>query len=74
MKQANSSEALKNVSSLSGEIESGAGITSVSHKGPVAEVARPSAKPKPAWSRPGLRLTVHGASLAKAILEARRTR
>jgi prevent-host-death family protein len=74
MKQVNFSEFRKNASSFLDEIESGAVITIVRHGRPVAEVSplRPSAKP--AWSRPGLRLAVSGASLAKAVLEERRTR
>jgi prevent-host-death family protein len=74
MRQVNFSEFRKNASSLLDEIENGAVITIVRHGRPVAEIAPPRPSDKPAWSRPGLRLAVGGASIAKAVLEERRTR
>jgi len=75
MKKVSFSEFRKNASSLLDEVESGAVITIVRHGRPVAEVAPPRpSEAKPAWSRPGLRLAVSGASLARAVLEERRTR
>jgi antitoxin (DNA-binding transcriptional repressor) of toxin-antitoxin stability system len=71
MRQVNFSEFRKNASSLLDEIEKGAVITIMRHGHPVAEVSPPRPIAEPAWSRPGLRLAVKGASLAQAVLEDR---
>jgi len=75
MREVNFSEFRKNASTLLDEVERGTVITIVRHGRPVAEVAPPRPnEASPAWKRPGLRLAVNGASLARAILEERRTR
>jgi prevent-host-death family protein len=75
MKSVNFSEFRKNASALLDEVESGAVITIMRHGHPVAEVAPVrTSEASPSWKRPGLRLAVRGASLAKAVLEERRTR
>lgn len=75
MKQVSFSAFRRQASSLLDEVERGAVITILRHGKPVAEVAPPRSRPATAaWKRPGPRLVVSGASLARAILEERGAR
>jgi prevent-host-death family protein len=75
MRNVNFSEFRKNASTLLDEVESGTVITIMRHGRPVAEIAPPRpSEANPAWKRPGLRLAVSGASLARTVLEERRNR
>ena len=75
MKSVSFTEFRQNASVLLDEVENGAVITIVRHGRPIAEIAPPrSTAAQPAWKRPGLRLAVDGASLARAVLDERRER
>lgn len=66
----------KNASGLLDLVERGETVRVLRHGRPVAEivpVAESGRESMPAWKRPGLRLVVEGAGLARAVLDERRT-
>lgn len=74
MKTVTFTEFRKHASELFSEVEGGEAILVLRHGKPVAEISPASTErnAKPSWKKPGLRLTVKGASLSSAILEERR--
>jgi len=75
MKTVSFTEFRKRASGLFSDVENGEVIVVLRHGKAVAEISPVSAvEPgKPAWKKPGLRLSVRGGSLARAILEERET-
>lgn len=63
----------KNASALISKVENGEIIQLIRHGKPVAEIKPVKNKGKilPSWKKPGLRLTIKGASLTEAILQER---
>ena len=74
MKTITFTEFRKHASGVLGDVEKGESFLVLRHGKPVAEISPPSTDrgAGPSWKRPGLRLTVKGASLSSAILEERR--
>lgn len=73
MKTVSSTEFRKHASKLFSDVESGEVILVVRHGKPIAEVSPAASTPDggPSWKKPGLRLSVKGASLSAAIIEDR---
>lgn len=73
MKTVTFTEFRKHASGLFSDVENGETVLVVRHGRPIAEVSPVSsgAETAPSWRRPGLRLSVRGASLSAAILEER---
>lgn len=73
MKTVTFTEFRKHASGLFSEVENGEILIVLRHGKPIAEVCPVSSPedPVPSWKRPGLKLSVKGASLAEAILEDR---
>ena len=63
----------KRASGLLSEVEKGDVFVILRHGKPIAELGPvgPDQSGEPSWRRPGLRLSVSGASLSKAILAER---
>ena len=63
----------KRASGLLSEVEKGDVFVILRHGKPIAELGPVGSDQsrQPSWKRPGLRLSVSGASLSKAILEER---
>jgi antitoxin (DNA-binding transcriptional repressor) of toxin-antitoxin stability system len=75
MKTVSFTEFRKRASTLFSDVEKGEVIMVLRHGKAVAEISPVGATEpgKPAWKKPGLRLSVRGCSLAKAILDERET-
>ena len=72
MKTITFTEFRQHASSLFSAIEEGEIIVVLRHGKPIAEITPLSREAaRPSWKKPGLRLTVKGASLSSAILEGR---
>ena len=73
MKSITFTEFRKIASSLITEAENGEIIRIIRHGKPVAELGpvHNETEDVPAWKNPGLRLSISGASLSKAILQER---
>ncbi len=72
MKTITFTEFRQHASSLFSAIEEGEIIVVLRHGKPIAEITPLSREAaRPSWKKPGLRLTVKGASLSSAILEVR---
>ena len=73
MKAITFTEFRKNASNFFSEVENGESLLVLRHGKAIAEIYPPSElKSKdPSWKRPGLKLSISGASLSKAILEER---
>ena len=73
MKTVTFSEFRKHASALFSEVQGGEIIHIVRHGRPIAEISPLPAdeKNEPSWKRSGLRLSIKGASLSKAIIEER---
>ncbi len=64
----------KNASGVLDLVEKGETIRVLRHGKAVAKIVpTDSREAKPAWKRPGLRLSVPGESLSRAVLEERRS-
>jgi prevent-host-death family protein len=74
MKMIPFTEFRRHASQLLSRVEEGETFLVLRHGRPIAEVTPVTEDrlPKPSWKRPGLRLKVKGAALARAILEERR--
>lgn len=74
MKTITFTEFRKHASGLLSDVEKGETFLVLRHGKPIAEISPPSVEhgTKPSWKRPGLRLTIKGASLSSTILEERR--
>ena len=73
MKTITFTEFRKFASSLISDVENGEVIQIIRHGKPVAELVpiHQKAADIPAWKNPGLRLSISGASLSRAILQER---
>jgi len=72
MKTITFTEFRQHASSLFSAIEEGEIIVILRHGKPIAEITPLSKEAaRPSWKKPGLRLSVKGASLSLAILEGR---
>jgi prevent-host-death family protein len=73
MKTVTFTEFRKHASGLLSDVERGEVVVVLRHGRPVAEISphRMEETKDPSWRRPGLRLSMRGASLARAILEER---
>ena len=73
MKTITFTEFRKFASTLISEVENGEVIQIMRHGKPVAELGpiHQKAADIPVWKKPGLRLSISGASLSKAILQER---
>ncbi len=74
MKTVSFTEFRKNASDLLSEVEGGENVLILRHGKPIAQVSPvlPTSENAPSWKRRGLRLTVKGAALSKAIIGERR--
>ena len=70
MKTISFTEFRNRASDMMTEVEHGETLLVVRHGRPIAEIS-PVSDQQPSWKRPGLRLSMKGASLATAILEER---
>lgn len=74
MKTVTFTEFRKNASEVLDLVEKGESIRVLRHGKAIAKIVPTEAgEAKPAWKRPGLRLVGSGASLARAVLEERRS-
>ena len=73
MKNVTFTQFRKQASGLLTSVENGETLIILRHGKPVAEVSPVASQEGhvPSWRRPGLRLSVRGGSLSKAILEER---
>lgn len=73
MKTVTFTEFRKHASALFSDVQEGEIIHVVRHGRPIAEISplHPEEKKEPSWKRPGLRLSIKGDNLSKAILEER---
>ncbi len=73
MKTVTFTEFRKHASALFSDVQEGEIIHVVRHGRPIAEISplHPAENNAPSWKMPGLRLSIKGESLSKAILEER---
>ena len=74
MRKITFTEFRKHASGVLSDVERGETVVVIRYGKPIAEIspAKVERNAKLSWKRPGLRLTVEGASLSSAILEERR--
>ncbi len=71
MRSTTFTEFRRNAKAYLDAVEQGEPLRILRHGRPIAEVVPPSESASPSWKRPGLRLSVKGASLSRAILAER---
>ncbi len=74
MKTVNFTEFRKNASGVLDLVERGESVCVLRHGRAIAKIVpAKEGQRQPAWKHPGLRLVIAGGSLAKAVLEERRS-
>lgn len=72
MRSATFTEFRQNAKAYLDAVEHGETVRILRHGRPIADLVPSSESASPSWRRPGLRLSVKGAALSRAILAERR--